>query len=266
MNERSSPAAALSEARRQIRSGAYRGQTGTLARGFVQANIVILPAAYAADFLAFCQRNPKPCPLLAMGRPGDPSLPSLGEDIDMRSDVPAYRVVENGRETAVVHDITDLWRDDLVTFALGCSFSFEEAIEEAGLGIRHNELGLVNPMYTTNIATAPAGPFKGPIVVTMRPFTPAKAIRAIQITSRFPQVHGAPIHFGDPAAIGIADLARAEYGGDAVPIHDGEVPLFWACGVTSQLAVEQAGLPFCITHKPASMLITDRRNAEFSVF
>ena len=259
-------ASTAAKARAAIRTGSYRGQTGTLARGFVQANIVILPQRHAADFLAFCQSNPKPCPLLAMGRPGDPSLPSLGADIDIRTDVPAYRIVEDGREAAVVHDIRGHWRDDLVTFALGCSFSFEEAIEEAGLGIRHNELGLVNPMYTTSIATIPAGPFRGPIVVTMRPFAPAAAIRAIQITSRFPQVHGAPIHFGDPAAIGIADLDKAEYGGDAVPIHAGEVPLFWACGVTSQQAVEQARLPFCITHKPASMLITDRRNAELSVF
>jgi len=254
------------DVRRRIRNGDHRGPTGTLARGFVQANIVIMPARYAADFITFCQLNPRPCPLLAVGRPGDPSLPLLGDDIDIRTDVPAYRVVENGRESAVVHDVSDIWRDDLVTFALGCSFSFEEAIEEAGLGIRHNELGLVNPMYTTNIATVPSGPFQGPYVVTMRPFKPAQAIRAIQITSRFPQVHGAPIHFGDPAAIGIADLQVAEYGGDAVPIHPGEVPLFWACGVTSQLAVEQAALPFCIFHKPACMLITDRRNAEISVF
>lgn len=256
----------LSEVRHKIRIGEYRGQTGTLARGFVQANIVILPARYAADFLAFCQRNPKPCPLLAMGLPGDASLPTLGDSIDIRTDVPAYRILESGRETAVVHDITHYWQSDLVTFALGCSFSFEEAIEEAGPGIRHNELGLVNPMFTTNIATTPAGPFKGPLVVTMRPFTPADAIRAIQVTSRFPQVHGAPILFGDPAAIGIADLAAVEYGGDAVPLREGEVPVFWACGVTSQRAVEQAALPFCITHKPASMLIADRRNAELAVF
>lgn len=257
---------AARDIRRRIRTGEHLGPTGTSARGFVQANIVIMPERYAADFVTFCQLNPKPCPLLAVGRPGDPSLPSLGEDIDIRTDVPAYRVVEQGRDAVVVHDIRELWRDDLVTFALGCSFSFEEAIEEAGLGIRHNELGLVNPMYTTNIATVPSGPFRGPYVVTMRPFKPAQAIRAIQITSRFPQVHGAPIHFGDPAAIGIADLQTAEYGGDAVPIHPGEVPLFWACGVTSQLAVEQAGLPLCIFHKPACMLVTDRRNAEMSVF
>ncbi|MBA2608078.1 MAG: putative hydro-lyase [Actinobacteria bacterium] len=258
--------AKASMTRAAIRAGDYKGATGHLASGFVQSNIVILPEAYAADFLKFCHLNPKPCPLLALGAPGDPRLPTLGEDIDIRTDVPAYRVFKDGKEVDVVHDIKALWRGDLVTFALGCSFSFEEAIQEAGLSIRHCELNLINPMYTTNIATLSVGPFGGPTVVTMRPFKPADAIRAIQITSRFPQVHGAPIHFGDPAAIGIADLGQAEYGGDSVPIYDGEIPVFWACGVTSQIAVISAALPYCITHKPASMLITDRRNAEFSVF
>jgi len=258
--------ASTSELRSQIRAGVYDGPTGNLVRGLVQANVVILPKAYAADFLLFCQLNPKPCPLLAVGRPGDPGLPRLGTDIDIRTDVPAYRVLEHGREVDVVRDVISLWRDDLVTFALGCSFSFEDAILSAGLSIRHCELGLVNPMYTTNVATEPAGAFAGPLVVTMRPFLPAQAIRAIQITSRFPGVHGAPIHFGDPADIGIHDLSLVEYGGDVVPMRPREVPVFWACGVTSQVALERAGVPFCITHRPASMLITDRLNAEMAVF
>ncbi len=271
MTEQSAPSSSRSaghaalEVRRRIRAGDYKGPTGGLARGFVQANIIIIPKEHAADFFEFCYLNPKPCPLLAMGKAGDPSLPGLGADIDIRTDVSAYRVVEGRREGTIVDDITRFWRDDLVTFALGCSFSFEEALEEAGLSVRHNELGLVNPMYTTNVATKPAGPFWGPHVVSMRPFTPADAIRAIQITSRFTAVHGAPMHFGDPAGIGIADLGAVEYGGDAVPIYDGEVPVFWACGVTSQVAVGHAGLPFYISHKPGSMLVTDRRSAEISV-
>jgi uncharacterized protein YcsI (UPF0317 family) len=258
--------ASISELRSRIRAGVYDGPTGNLVRGLVQANVVVIPQAYASDFLLFCHLNPKPCPLLAVGRPGDPRLPKLGKDIDIRTDVPAYRVLEHGREVDIVRDLTSLWRDDLVTFALGCSFSFEDALLSAGLSIRHCELGLINPMYTTNVETDPAGPFAGPLVVTMRPFLPADAIRAIQITSRFPGVHGAPIHFGDPAGIGIQDLSVVEFGGDVVPIRPGEVPLFWACGVTPQVAVERARIPFCITHKPASMLITDRLNAEMAVF
>ena len=258
--------ASISELRSRIRAGVYDGPTGNLVRGLVQANVVVVPQAYASDFLLFCHLNPKPCPLLAVGRPGDPRLPKLGKDIDIRTDVPAYRVLEHGREVDIVRDVTSLWRDDLVTFALGCSFSFEDALLSAGLSIRHCELGLINPMYTTNVETDPAGPFAGPLVVTMRPFLPADAIRAIQITSRFPGVHGAPIHFGDPAGIGIQDLSVVEFGGDVVPIRPGEVPLFWACGVTPQVAVERARIPFCITHKPASMLITDRLNAEMAVF
>lgn len=237
-----------------------------MARGFVQANLVILPADFAQHFQRFCFLNPKPCPLLAVNEQGSPHLPRLGLDIDVRTDVPAYRVFREGKPTETVHDIRDLWQDDFVVFALGCSFSFEEALEDAGIEVRHNALGLVNPMYTTNIPTVPAGPFSGPHVVTMRPFSPRDAIRAIQITSRFPQVHGAPIHLGDHRAIGIADLAKPEYGGDAVPVHDGEIPLFWACGVTPQAALKNARPPICITHKPASMLVTDVRNAELSVF
>lgn len=255
----------LKALRARIRSADYTGQTGRMARGFVQANLVILPASYASHFQRFCFLNPKPCPLLAVSEPGSPRLPKLGADIDVRTDVPAYRVFRNGEMTDTVHDIRALWQDDFVAFALGCSFSFEEALEDAGLEVRHNALGLVNPMYTTNIPTEPAGPFSGPYVVTMRPFLPRDAIRAIQITSRFPQVHGAPIHLGDPKAIGIGDLGKPEYGGDAVPIHAGEVPLFWACGVTPQAALRNARPPICITHKPASMLVTDLKNAELSV-
>ncbi|MFG1398955.1 putative hydro-lyase [Roseixanthobacter pseudopolyaromaticivorans] len=260
------PFSTPADARAAIRAADYAGPTSAMARGHVQANIVILPRQHAADFLRFCQLNPKPCPLLEMGQPGDPALPGLGADIDMRSDLSAYDLIENGEHVATVSDIREYWSQDLVTFAMGCSFSFEEALEDAGLGVRHNELGLVGPMYTTNVPTRPVGAFGGPHIVTMRPYTPAKAIRAIQITGRFPGVHGAPIHFGDPAAIGIESLDAVEYGGDQVPIHADEVPVFWACGVTSRRAVESAKLPFFIAHKPAHMLITDRRNAEMAVF
>lgn len=252
--------------RERIRKGDYAGPTGRMARGYVQANLVVLPAAFAQDFERFCIINPKPCPLLAVSDVGCPRLPHLGESIDVRTDVPAYCVFRDGERADTVHDISELWRNDFVAFALGCSFSFEEALEHGGIEVRHNALGLVNPMYTTNLPTKPAGPFSGPHVVTMRPFTPKDAIRAIQITSRFPSVHGAPIHLGDPTAIGIKDLGEPEFGGDVVPVYENEVPLFWACGVTPQLAIAQARPPLCITHKPASMLVTDLRNAELSVF
>lgn len=253
------------ELRRRIRVSEFAGQTGGLAIGYVQANLVVLPAEFAKDFERYCFLNPKPCPLLGISEPGSSLLPSLGEDIDVHTDIPAYNIFKDGKFEQEANDISSFWQDDFVAFALGCSFSFEEALEAAGLEVRHNALGLVNPMYTTNIPTKPSGLFAGPHVVTMRPFSPKDAIRAIQITSRFPSVHGAPIHMGDPAAIGITDLAKSEFGGDAVPIHDGEIPLFWACGVTPQVAIKKAKPPICITHRPASMLITDLRNAELSV-
>ncbi len=255
--------AAARAVRSQARRGQLTGQTCGLAPGMVQGNLAILPKAYADDFVAFCHFNPKPCPLIGMSQPGDPSLPMLGSDIDIRSDVPMYRVFENGACVATCPDIGDLWRRDLVAFILGCSFSFEAAILEAGLALRHIDRGVNVAMYRTNIETQPAGPFKGPLVVSMRPFTPAAAIRAIQITSRFPQVHGAPVHFGDPAAIGIDDIMQPDYG-DVPEIRPGEVPVFWACGVTPQAIIEHAKPPLCITHYPGSMLVTDLLNAELA--
>ena len=247
-----------------IRSGEHTGNTSGLAAGFVQCNIVILPADWAADFLKFCQLNPKPCPLVASSaEPGDPSLAALG-DIDIRSDVPRYLVFENGEQVEETADVSELWRDDLVTFALGCSFSFEEALIADGLEVRNIAEGRNVPMYRTSINTQPAGPFAGNMVVSMRPFAAADAIRAIQICTRFPSVHGAPVHFGDPAQIGITDIASPDYG-DAVSIHEGEVPLFWACGVTPQVALEQARPPFCITHSPGCMLVSDMPNSKLSI-
>ena len=198
--------------RGRIRAGEHAGNTSGLAPGFVQCNIVILPADWAADFLGFCQRNPKPCPLVASSAaPGDTALPTLGE-IDIRTDVPKYRVFRDGLMQEELPDISSLWRDDLVTFALGCSFSFEEALVADGLEVRNVAEGVNVPMYRTNIECAPSGRFAGNMVVSMRPFLPADAIRAIQICTRFPSVHGAPVHLGDPAFIGIEDIARPDFG------------------------------------------------------
>ena len=252
------------QVRLDARAGKLTGPTASLAPGHVQANLAILPRDLATDFLRFCQKNPKPCPLLAVSEPGDPSLPELGVDIDIRTDIPRYRVWRHGELVAGPTDVRDLWRDDLVSFLIGCSFSFEEAMLDNGLPVRHIEQGCNVPMYRTSIPTQPAGCFSGPLVVSMRPLAPADAIRAIQVTSRFPSVHGAPVHLGDPAAIGIVDLARPDYG-DAVEIRPGEIPVFWACGVTPQSVVAAVRPEFCITHAPGHMLVTDLLNSRLAV-
>ena len=252
------------EVRRRIRAGRYHGHTGGLAKGYVQANIAVLPVAYADEFARFCQRNPKPCPLLAMSEPGSPHLPEIAEDLDLRTDLPSYRVFRNGEPAGDVASIGDLWQDDFVAFALGCSFSFEEALVDAGLVIRHWNDGSVCPMYLTDIECAPAGRFHSRMVVSMRPFTPADAIKAVQITSRYPRVHGAPVHLGMPARIGIENIERA-WQGDDPSIASGEMPVFWACGVTPQVALRSARPPIAITHTPAHMLVTDVRNASLAV-
>ena len=264
-NQVSEPSAKSQQVRQRIRSGEWTGHTSGLADGHVQGNVVILPELIANDFLRYCQRNPKPCPLLAVSDPGQSILPALGHDIDIRTDVPRYRVWQHGEVTSEPDDISALWRDDLVTFVIGCSFSFEEALLHAGLPLRHIAQHRNVAMYRTNIATAPSGVFSGPMVVSMRPFKPADAIRAIQITSRFPDVHGAPVHIGDPALIGIADISTPDYG-EAVDILPGELCVFWACGVTPQAAIRQARPEFCITHAPGCMLITDLLNHQLAAF
>lgn len=251
------------ETRAAIREGRHATVTTGMAPGMVQANVAILPRDWAAEFLLFCQLNPKPCPLIGVTEPGDPRLPMLGGDIDIRTDVPRYRVFHDGVEVDQPTDIRDIWRDDLVAFAMGCSYSFEEALMQAGLRLRHIDAGTKVTVYLTDIPTTPAGRFHGPTIVSMRQFQPADAIRAIQITSRFPNVHGAPIHFGDPSMIGIEDMSKP-YSGFAPEMRPGDVPLFWACGVTPQVVVEHARPPLCITHKPGHMLITDRLNAEMA--
>jgi uncharacterized protein YcsI (UPF0317 family) len=251
-------------ARRRIRGGDYAGQTSGLAPGHVQGNLVILPAELATDFLRFCQANPKPCPLIGVSEPGDFALPMLGADIDIRTDVPSYRIFRSGELVGEVTDIRALWRNDLVAFVLGCSFSFESALLEDGLPLKHIARGQNVPMYRTSVQTVPAGPFHGPLVVSMRPFKPADAIRAVQITSRFPSVHGAPVHIGKPELIGILDLGKPDWG-DAVEVADDELPVFWACGVTPQAVIAEAKPEFCITHAPGSMLITDLKNGKFAI-
>ncbi|MEI9806107.1 MAG: putative hydro-lyase [Pseudolabrys sp.] len=251
-------------ARLAIRQGRHRGPTSGMAPGFVQGNLAILPKALAGDFLRFCQLNPKPCPLIGSSAPGDWRVPELGEDLDIRTDIPRYRVWKNGELVAEPETLSAFWRDDLVSFVIGCSFSFEEALMADGIEMRHIALDRTVPMYRTSVPTKEAGPFRGPMVVSMRPMRPADAIRAVQITTRFPAVHGAPVHIGKPELIGIKDIAKPDYG-DSVPVHDDELPVFWACGVTPQSVIATVKPDFCITHYPGSMLVTDRKNTEFAI-
>src|ERR1700744_2432039 len=250
-------------ARHACRTG-MASTTAGVANGFVQGNLAIMPEQYAGAFHRFCQLNPKPCPIIGMSDAGSPHIPLLGADPAIRTDVPRYCIWRDGEMVEQPTDLTSHWRDDLVTFVLGCSFSFEEALMADGLPIRHIERDVRVPMYRTNIACASAGPFAGPTVVSMRPFKPAQAIRAVQITSRFPSVHGAPVHLGLPQSIGIADLAKPDYG-DAVPVAADEIPVFWACGVTPQSVIAAAKVPFAITHAPGLMLVTDLKNRDLAV-
>ena len=248
--------------RKEIRAGRHNTVTAGMAAGHVQANLVVLPADWADEFEEFCTANAKACPLLSRSRPGEPRFPDLADDLDVRTDLPRYRVFRDGLEISEQTDIRDVWSDDLVAFALGCSYSFEAALLDAGVPIRHIEQGKKVCTYLTDIDTVPAGRLSGKLVVSMRNFTAANSIRAIEITSRFPRVHGGPIHLGDPSEIGIADIDRPEFGGEP-DIRAGEISLFWACGVTPQAVVEKARPPLCITHKAGHMLITDRLNEEF---
>ncbi|WP_109479366.1 putative hydro-lyase [Paraburkholderia sp. C35] len=244
------------EFRRAARAGLYDGPTAGYCNGYVQVNLMILPKEYAADFENFCALNPRACPLLAVSDVGSWSMPTLGEDIDVRTDVPRYTVYRNGKFSESRIDLIRHWRDDLVTFALGCSFSFEHLLLKHGLPVRHIELGGSAPVFVSNIDNVKSGPFGGKLAVSMRPFNVAQTIKAIEITSRFPQVHGAPVHFGNPHDIGIADITRPEFHGLS-SVRTGEFPVFWACGLTPQVAVMAAEIPFAIGHAAGHMLITD---------
>lgn len=243
-------------ARQDIRTGRITASTAGLAPGYVQANIVILPSSSADQFAAYCRSNPQACPLLAMSEPGDPALPDLGSDIDIRSDLPGYRIFRNGEPAGETTDITAAWARDLVTFAIGCSFTFEAALIAAAIPLRHVLQGRNVAMYRTNRPTQAAGPFQGPLVVSMRPIKLRDAARASAITAKFHDMHGAPVQIGYPEVLGIRDLTQPDYG-DATSIEADEVPVFWACGVTSQVAAQSARLPILITHAPGKMLITD---------
>lgn len=246
----------LPDLRAEIRAGRYRGHTAGLGAGHLQANLVILPGVFALDFMRFCQRNPKPCPLVGVSDTGNPMMHTLGRDLDIRSDVPAYNIYRHGRLEGSITDIADLWTPDMVAFALGCSFTFEHALMRAGIPLWHVENDTTVPMFRSSIPCVPAGPFAAQMVVSMRAIAADRVAEAAALSRRYPLAHGAPVHAGDPAAIGIADPARPDWG-DPAPVTGDQVPVFWACGVTPQVAIAAAAPPLCITHRPGHMLLTD---------
>ena len=250
----------------QVRAAIRRGEidfpTAGMCAGYAQANLVILPPEYAADFEEYTRLNPFPCPVLEIVK-GSPITHAMGEGASLVTDIPRYRVYENGVFTKELTDASAYWKEGYVGFLIGCSFSFEEALLSAGIPVRHIEQGCNVPMFKTSIATKKAGPFEGPMVCSMRPMTPEQARRAYEITAAMPNVHGAPVQIGHPEAIGVADVMKPDYG-DPVEIREGEIPVFWPCGVTPQAAVENAKPPIVITHAPGHMFITDIRNADLN--
>ncbi len=250
----------------QVRAAIRRGEidfpTAGMCAGYAQANLVILPPEYAADFEEYTRLNPFPCPVLEIVK-GSPLTHAMGEGASLVTDIPRYRVYENGVFTKELTDASAYWKEGYVGFLIGCSFSFEEALLAAGIPVRHIEQGCNVPMFKTSIATKKAGPFEGPMVCSMRPMTPEQAQRAYEITAAMPNVHGAPVQIGHPEAIGVADVMKPDYG-DPVEIREGEIPVFWPCGVTPQAAVENAKPPIVITHAPGHMFITDIRNADLN--
>ena len=247
------------QVRELIRNQTITFPTAGMCAGYAQANLVILPGQWAADFEEFCKKNPFPCPVLEIIR-GEPLTHAMGEGGNIVTDVPEYFIYRDGVLTEKVRDASSYWTEDSVGFLIGCSFSFEEALIRAGIEVRHIATGRNVPMYKTNIQTAKAGPFFGPMVCSMRPMTPENAKLAYDITVKMPNVHGAPVHMGDPAEIGVKDVMKPDYG-EAVDIYPGEIPVFWPCGVTPQAAVENAKPPLVVTHSPGHMFITDIENA-----
>lgn len=247
------------EVRRAIRAGIFRSFTNAVAPGFVQGNLVILPTRYAGDFEEFCLRNSQAMPIIGRSKPGSPHIPELADDLDLRTDVGGYMVFRDGVLTGTPTTIADIWRDDLTAFVLGCSFSFEAILQNHGITLRHLDEGNVSAMYVTNIETNPAGPFRGPLVVSMRALRPKDAIAATIVSARYPRYHGAPVSIGLPQLIGIDDLADCYGGHGLTQLRDDELPVFWACGATAQLAALEAKLPLCITHYKAHMVLTDLR-------
>ena len=243
------------ELRLAAREGKIEEPTSGYAPGFLQANLMIVPQEYAFDFLLFCQRNPKPCPLIEVMEPGARE-PKCAPGADIARDIPGYRMYRDGELVGERADVADMWRGDFVSFLIGCSFSFEDAVVQAGIPLRHVDQGCNVAMYRTNIPCQGAGPFEGEMVVSMRPIRSRDVAKVVEISGRFDVAHGAPVHIGNPGAIGIADVARPDYG-DAVRIEDDEVPIFWACGVTPQWVAQKSRLPLCITHAPGKMFVTD---------
>lgn len=253
------------EVRELIRKGEVNAPTSGMSEGYLQANLAILPKKYAYDFLLFAQRNPKPCPILEVLDEGSSLTKIMADGADIKTDVPKYRIYKNGEYEKEVTDLKDVWQDDFVTFVIGCSFSFEKAMLEADIPVRHIEDEHNVPMYITNIECESAGVFHGNTVVSMRPIPYKDVVRATTVTARFPATHGAPIHIGDPSVIGIKDIDKPDFG-ERSEIKEGEVPVFWACGVTPQ-AVAMASKPdIMITHAPGHMLILDKKDAYVSVF
>jgi uncharacterized protein YcsI (UPF0317 family) len=252
-----------SKLRALIRTGEWNNPTSGVASGYVQANLVMLPQAQAFNFLLFCVRNPKPCPILDVLEPGV-FEPKIAPGADLRTDLPRYNIFENSQLKEEVQDVIKYFRDDMVSFLLGCSFSFENAMQAAGLPVRNIEQGKNISMYITNRPCVSAGPFSANLVVSMRPLTPEQAVRAVQVTTRFHLTHGAPIHMGSPETIGIKDINQPDFG-DAVTIRPGEIPVFWACGVTSALAVTSTPLPLVITHAPGHMFVSDLRDEHLAL-
>lgn len=248
------------EVRALIREGKLTGQTSGMCAGYAQANLAILPKELAYDFLLFTQRNPRPCPILEVSDVGSRFLKKIAPGADIAKDIPKYRIYENGVMTGEYTDVSEFWRDDFVSFLIGCSFSFESELLEVGVPVRQIEEGRNVPMYNTNIELEPAGVFSGNMVVSMRPMPPEEVVRSVQVTAAMPRVHGAPIHIGDPSVIGIKDINKPDYG-EMVTINPGEVPVFWPCGVTPQNVIMKTKPSIAITHAPGHMLITDVRNA-----
>ena len=258
-----SSAASPRQLRQLIRNRQWTTPTSGAASGYLQANLVMLPAEEAFNFLLFCVRNPKPCPILDVLEPGQVE-PLIAPGADLRTDLPRYKIFEQGEFKTDAEDVSDYFNENMVSFLLGCSFSFENAMLAAGLPIRNLEEGKNVSMYITNKSCTPAGPFSAPLVVTMRPMTAEQAVRAVQVTTRFHLTHGAPVHLGDPEKIGIRDLAAPDFG-DAVTIRPGEIPVFWACGVTSQLAATSAPLSRVITHAPGHMFVSDLKDEDLTI-
>jgi uncharacterized protein YcsI (UPF0317 family) len=252
------------EVRGKVRSGEHAAPTGGLAPGYVQANLVALPEEHAFDFLKFCVRNPKPCPVLEVTDAGSAEPAVMAPGADLRTDVPRYRVYERGKLVEEPTDARPYWRGDLVSFLIGCSFTFERALLGAGLRLAHREQGRNVPMYLTGRRCVPSGPFDGPLVVSMRPYRPEEIPLAVSVSARYPAMHGAPVHVGEPEALGVRDLDEPEFG-EAVRLEKGQVPVFWACGVTPQAVALAAGVPFVITHSPGHMFVTDRPDSDFEV-